>query len=1758
MVTTYPWTGAATKKKYPWSGAATPATPAAPTTPTQTTEAQPSTVFGSNLIGMPLGGGIGTQVSIQTAQAAKAVQEQIPAEGLYVIEGIKVMPNLKVYADDNPTNPIGQYNLQTGEFQEIEPSWWEKVGRIVQWLPPNIPATLLKKYGASTIQKADLPFMIGVQAETLKGKTDLTQAESDFLNLYKKEVGEPPTYNKILAALHPAATVAQLWKGAALKPSEELKKAYYDSVGIGTTIWQGLTTPLSVALFIAGGLGGATAAEARLAQQAAKGGVAGKIAQVGQIAAAPLAGIEWAMNQIFRYTIGQFPRLVGEVSEAIAKRNFNASSGARRLATMWGEDSAQYNAMYKVWRLNMKKPPVGQATDFYAKQALKEFEYWYSGDKVFREGIDSISKVATGAAQPAPTTAIPALPSGITPTMATTGAFGGTVTGIAPTVTGITAGVEFRPITTNVGKGYEILQNGERVGRISYTADFPGVEGIVIDRIDIVETARRQGLATQAIDKVLSEAEASGVPLYTGLLEPDGVKLFNGLENQGVVKLTPAKERMLGDIVTRGVPEYAPTTAMAEWGTISGNIDEMEAELAGLKESLSTEPGAKLVDLVKKIGEYKGEITNFTLKQYRDITGKREIEPSILTKDKKHVRWEYALDEIAEDMGYESEEALKKAIEQAVRVRARIKALQSAIARTEVTPEVTGGIVPPEAAVSPTGEIPQIAEIPPAVPTVSEGKLRQNIMATVKTKGLRESKYRALFKQVGGTRNLTEMGTDKLQKVLEAVQETRPVKIGGKNVITAKTEKAIQTLKDVLIREKKLTPEMYEDIKKSLDLATDKYESKDSFITERQGYSLIRQMNAEAEVGLTKWDVLVSEGLAKKPELRTAIDKLSKRIITENKPKPKKGITIPFRQVASEISEYPNDVGLSGTMSVLRALRRFQEQLGGREVTRIYDVAEMMVEQRRLNDVTLANTINAIRLKVPQLATIIQDKNKMDRIQRWLDADLKIANIKKPDLTPDELAVAQLFRERYDQWKNVVRLERFKDAYFHYGGRARESVAELIKNGTEGTSDVAIPDAPIKDIKEAIEIYEAQGETGLKAYLDTKDWGVIKSGYSFSQILHPQLRMYRRVAVRATTTSLHQRKGLEFLRDEKTAWERLIAYERQMIGLNLQSYFRKMDSEFRKIVESGKISPENADDAAKKISLFMREVKGYPIESPVVALMLRMAGWAFGTLSKVPWMSVRNIHQNIAFHPDKSEILKSFFGRGFFSNPLTKRGRLDYTDALVHQYKGVQQEQILMGYMGRTPIENLIRRTDYYHLSDKANRYMSMNGSGAKAERALQAYLRDKDIAKFLKDSGANELSATEQVRILEYLALENYDYNGVLNAVSGSEAAIRDIANRITTLNHFNYVRYLRSSVEMGEIGRIAGSLVAFPRSVAEKYVDIFSRVKRLSGADRKRGIHALIAIIVGSVIASEMLKQITGKERDAYNPLLIMQWQVGGLATGVIENIQELYRLITNLTFAEDEGQKKYYFDELVLLIPSLGDSFIPFYSVTMNLLESLTDSQYLDRKWLRQIRELIDKNYELNDEFYQIERDWIEKVQHGLFGSNTPSPSDLEQALKSLQGIEDNLGQADEEGEIYTTSKLGSDIDSAVRNLDPTEVITENGFSDLVLARLDYQVIRDKYFEIDADKRYDYRAENPNVDANLFFWSYVVTLQSNEAKRIVQAMISDFNIPTSAIRGYDNVFGQAEGQYPWSGATGGETETPWTSGETKTYPWTGAASK
>lgn len=203
----------------------------------------------------------------------------------------------------------------------------------------------------------------------------------------------------------------------------------------------------------------------------------------------------------------------------------------------------------------------------------------------------------------------------------------------------------------------------------------------------------------------ISEQQATLKALDEIAKTPEGAKVI-----ERVVKEMQAEEVAIKKVIPV-IPEVTIPKAkveIEEVGTYTQQeIYQMEQELAGLKEWLSTEPAVKLVGLIKKTGWHKGEVSNLTLKQYRDLTGKTEISPNILTKDKRHVRWEYALDDAATELGYRTGEELKTAIEQAGEAQTRVKQLTVELSRAvPIVEEVTTRIIPPKV----KGAAPRVEE----------------------------------------------------------------------------------------------------------------------------------------------------------------------------------------------------------------------------------------------------------------------------------------------------------------------------------------------------------------------------------------------------------------------------------------------------------------------------------------------------------------------------------------------------------------------------------------------------------------------------------------------------------------------------------------------------------------------------------------------------------------------------------------------------------------------------------------------------------------------------------------------------------------------------------------------------------------------------------------------------------------------------------------------------------------------------------------
>ena len=603
-----------------------------------------------------------------------------------------------------------------------------------------------------------------------------------------------------------------------------------------------------------------------------------------------------------------------------------------------------------------------------------------------------------------------------------------------------------------------------------------------------------------------------------------------------------------------------------------------------------------------------------------------------------------------------------------------------------------------------------------------------------------------------------------------------------------------------------------------------------------------------------------------------------------------------------------------------------------------------------------------------------------------------------------------------------------------------------------------IPNAPVKDIKEAISIYESQGYEALYDYLLPKEWGVIKEGYEPHIAMNPKLQLHRIRSSVVGKGRLQTRHELDFTNQDKNILQRRKAYIRQMENLKLEPYFKEMDRMFQEMAPKLK----NPERVAESLNLAMKEMKGYVVEGTLARVAMRMAGWSFSTLSLSPHMFFRNLLQNPALHPDT----------GVFLDPRNKaltEQETKYIDTYVSQFRGVIKDYLLQEGMGNTPFEQLLKKITYYGKSDEVNRIASFWASGNKALRALEQYKSDGNIQKFIKASGTEELYPTEQRHVLELMSIPTHKYGAVeLADVTGGEAAAREIARIITLGTHFRYRRFQRAPIEMGTSGRVVGSLMTFPRGVGQKLYRHYEKAKPGSSApahERTRALKSLVMAILGTTIAGEVYKRTTGKKYNSYNLLNVLSYGPGGLAFGALEAVADIYGDITSILLGDEFSR-----DELIKDMARGGDMFLPLYGQVLNVLETLTDQKYIDRKMLRKVREIIDPKYEVQEDYYKADRTTIGMIQHAIFGGEP-------------------------------------DVITPINN---------------ATADLEWDNMFDNYYNSDTAKRYEYREANPETDAALFITGKVTTLRSDEAKNIVKKLIKEYGIKPEEISGYEKVFG------------------------------------
>lgn len=845
----------------------------------------------------------------------------------------------------------------------------------------------------------------------------------------------------------------------------------------------------------------------------------------------------------------------------------------------------------------------------------------------------------------------------------------------------------------------------------------------------------------------------------------------------------------------------------------------------------------------------------------------------------------------------------------------------------------------------------------------TESTLRQHIMAVGAFKGLPKTQMTAIFKRVTGKTRLTLMSIPQLEDTLKAVRGARPVNIRGKRVIRLQTEGTIQSLKSELIAQGKLSEEGYKNIMRYLRLPTDRFESANLFIGEAEGRQLARMMNYEAEIGLVEHDIKVTEALKKHPKIASEIDKIKVRQGKET-------------QVFID--------GKPVTVSPGWDMRYYMEWLQLRTGGRFRDVWQRARDVRLVNRHTERELQRRIDESSPEVTNISKDEVALKRVSDYIASKHKLEGVKYPmAITPEEIKVASTIEDILFGFRNDVRFWRFKDSYDRHEG----NIDRILED---------IPDAPREAIRQAIRTYESKGADTLRTFLDTQEWGVIKTGYEPHLVVHPRLRLYRAKMTTLGKGHLKVREGVEMLEQDKNILQRTNSYIRQILNLNLQPYLREID----------KLLAENAGKLAKPgevanvLSTAMNEMKGYSESGGILAQwMARATGQAYRAIFLRPVLSYRNLHQNLAYYPDRTDLI----------NPINKalnNQELKYFSIFIDQSRTMGYEWLLKGEkplpgMGR--LSKLVDRISFYHLSDKVNRIWANWASLNRSKRALAQFQKDGDVGKFIRNSGADFLSTSQRKQALEMLSLDEYAYGAEtgLEAVSGGEASARHISQEVVQNVHYLYDRFQRAALEMGALGRSLGSLLVFPRSTAQRMYRIVLQANPWGKASNREMVAAwkwLVTELAFCMLAGYTFLLVTGKKRHPYNPLNVLQWQPGGLAIGALEEIGDVIGDVMRSVQGDMDAIMRLPAD-----LTRAGDMFIPFYDPIINLLETVLDQKYLDRLGIRKVISIFREKYEPTEEFYEAERSAKAKWQHAIFGGE---PEEPKAEVPSLWGVEESV--------------------------------------------------------------------------------------------------------------------------------------------------------
>lgn len=595
---------------------------------------------------------------------------------------------------------------------------------------------------------------------------------------------------------------------------------------------------------------------------------------------------------------------------------------------------------------------------------------------------------------------------------------------------------------------------------------------------------------------------------------------------------------------------------------------------------------------------------------------------------------------------------------------------------------------------------------------------------------------------------------------------------------------------------------------------------------------------------------------------------------------------------------------------------------------------------------TRTSNLKKIESTVSGFKDIAKDEVALQRVSDYIASQtaLKQKPAMPKDITVNEIKLAKEIQKILKEYELPARFTRF---YWWWSTGKQE-----------GPHPLPDYDRYKTEINKAVDIYESKGEEELIEYLKTQKWGVVKSGYEPLEILFRKVIPYTPKATTVGKGHIKIRTDIEYHKQERNILQRLTAYMRQMdmlynLSPKINAYIRLWDDNAAKFKDWGKVKND--------IEIFLRNLKRYNIEG---GFFERNIARAYSQAMRViimpsPVLSFRNLFQNAAFEHDKTILIDPR------NTKLTDKD-IEYLETYVLQTRAMVEEYFMVGekpLFGLKTLTGLIDKVKIYPYSDIANRHWSFWAKTNQVDRALKA----ESIKQMMTEAKFEDMTELEQRRALAILARD------------GKEAMSQYIGRVHVDDIHFLYERSQRSPAEMTSLGKIVGNLMLFPRAYGEKLAHVANKtLKGKTSQEQWRGLKTLFAVIGGGLIVGSIYMKVTGRKRNPYNPLELLAFRPGGLAWGSIEAATEVYANILSAAKGDSRALAA-----LTVAIPRAADMFIPFYDYSLRAIEAATDQKNIDRKALRQMRMMIDKEYKIRGGAYKVERTALEKWQYFLSG-------------------------------------------------------------------------------------------------------------------------------------------------------------------------------